>query len=123
MPGKSFQSLLEPHFDFILEARRKHQTWEAIAQQLADHGITTTKQAVHAFIKRRLKRRYPLGMAPAPPPSVRSGNQPKAEKPAPELPELTEPPQPASEFATDPLTRPVIGKKASKKWTVFKPNP
>ena len=64
MPGKSFQSKLEPHFDFILEARRKRQTLEAIAQALTAHGITTTKQAVHAFIKRRLKRRYPLGMAP-----------------------------------------------------------
>ena len=64
MPGKSFQSKLEPHFDFILEARRKRQTLEDIAQALTVRGITTTKQAVHAFIKRRLKRRYPLGMAP-----------------------------------------------------------
>ena len=70
MPGKSFQSKLEPHFDFILEARRKRQTLEDIAQALAAHGITTTKQAVHAFIKRRLKRRYALGMAPEMKPSV-----------------------------------------------------
>ena len=63
--GKPFQSKLEPHFDFILEARRKRQTWESIARLLAEQGTTTTKQAVHAFIKRRLKRRYPLGMAPA----------------------------------------------------------
>jgi len=40
MPGKSFQSKLEPHFDFILEARRKRQTLEDIAQALTVHGIT-----------------------------------------------------------------------------------
>ncbi|MCE0499161.1 MAG: hypothetical protein LV481_14570 [Methylacidiphilales bacterium] len=121
MPGKSFQSKLEPHFDLILEAKRKRQTWEAIAQQLAAQGVATTKQAVHAFVKRRLKRRYPLGMAPAPS-SVTTGNLPQSEKSAPEPPELTESPPPASEFATDPLTKPIKGKPKSK-WTVFKPNP
>ena len=122
MPGKSFQSKLEPHFDLILEARRKRQTWEAIAQQLAAQGVTTTKQAVHAFVKRRLKRRYPLGMAPDAPPPAATVRQPQAERPMPELPELTEPPPPASEFATDPLTKPLKGRKRPL-WTVLKPNP
>jgi hypothetical protein len=88
MPGKSFQSKLEPHFDFILEARRKQQTWEAIAQALAAQGVTTTKQAVHAFITRRLKRRYPLGMAPVktrPATTARA----HAEKSTPDLPKLS----------------------------------
>ena len=120
MPGKSFQSKLEPHFDFILEARRKHQTWEAIVQQLAAQGITTTKQAVHAFLKRRLKRRYPLGVAPLETARTVS-NRPHAEIPPPNLPQLTEP---QSDFERDPLTSPPRGRTKSKSiWTVLKPNP
>src|ERR1700761_6551683 len=120
MPGKPFQSKLEPHFDFILEARRKHQTWEAIAQQLTTHGITTTKQAVHIFLKRRLKRRYPLGAAPAEL-SAMLVNRQAAERPSSESPELTESLPPPSDFTADPLTLPPMGKKKSK-WTVLKPN-
>jgi hypothetical protein len=118
MSGKPFQSKLEPHFDFILEARRKRQTWDSIAQQLATHGITTTKQAVHIFLKRRLKRRYPLGMAPVP-----EMKQPTAViLPAAGVPELTESSPPPSDFTADALTLPPMGKKKSK-WTVIKPNP
>ncbi len=83
--GKPFQSKLEPHFDFILEARRKRETWQAIAQQLADRGIITTKQAVHIFLKRRLKRRYALGAAPAEPTPTPVSRRP-VEKPLPETP-------------------------------------
>jgi len=115
MHGKPFQSKLEPHFDFILESRRKRQTWEAIAQQLAARGITTTKQAVHAFVKRRLKRRYPLGMAPAEltPPHV---TRQRLEKPHAEMPDLTESLPPPSEFGPDPLTRNI-----KKKWGIVPP--
>ena len=123
MPGKSFQSKLEPHFDFILESRRKHLTWEAIAQQLAAQGITTTKQAVHAFLRRRLKRRYPLGMAPA---EIRPSavTPPRAEKSIVESPEFTESLPPASDFDSDPLTSPPTGRtKPKSKWAVLKPNP
>ena len=115
MPGKSFQSKLEPHFDFILEARRKRQTLEDIAQALAAHGITTTKQAVHAFIKRRLKRRYPLGMAPDEPrPATAPPNRAKA--PTPKLPNLPESLPPESEFGPDPLTL-----STKKKWGIVPP--
>jgi hypothetical protein len=121
MHGKPFQSKLEPHFDFILEARRKRQTWEAIARQLAAQGITTTKQAVHAFLKRRLKRRYPLGAAlPEPTPMVVSLRL--AERPSSKLPELTENLPIASDFTADALTQPPMGKTKSK-WNVIKPNP
>jgi hypothetical protein len=119
MPGKSFQSKLEPHFDLILEARRKRQTWEAIVQLLATHGITTTRPAVYSFMKRRLKRRYPLGMAPA---EVRpiTVTPPRPERQRPEMPQLTEP---QSDFGTDPLTLPPKGKNKSKSsWTIIKPN-
>ena len=118
MPGKSFQSKLEPHLDLILEARRKRQTWEAVVQLLATHGITTTRPAVYSFMKRRLKRRYPLGMAPAPP--ARILERPTPAEPFPELPQLTEP---QSDFGTDPLTLPPKGKNKSKSsWTIIKPN-
>jgi hypothetical protein len=118
MSGKSFQSKLEPHFDLILEARRKRHTWEAIVQLLATHGITTTRPAVYSFMKRRLKRRYPLGMAPA---EVRPVTvAPRPERPRPEMPELTEP---QSDFGADPLTLPPKGKNKSKSsWTIIKPN-
>jgi hypothetical protein len=115
MPGKSFQSILEPYFDFILEARRKHQTWQAIAQQLAGHGVITSKQAVHAFVKRRLKRRYPLGMAPAQtrPAAV---TPPRPERPGPNL---TEALPPSSGSGPDPLTMPAKGRNQKSKWNVF----
>ncbi len=119
MPGKSFQSKLEPHFDLILEARRKRQTWEAIVQLLATHGITTTRPAVYSFMKRRLKRRYPLGMAPAEERSV-TVTPPRPESSRPEMPQLTEP---QSDFGADPLTLPPKGKNKSKSsWTIIKPN-
>jgi hypothetical protein len=122
MPGKPFQSQLEPHFDFILESRRKHQTWQAIAHELADKGITVTPQAVHGFTKRRLKRRYPLGAAPADAsPAPLPPRQP-SETSSSELPEFTESLPPSSDFTADPLTLPPMGKKKSK-WTVLKPNP
>ena len=112
MPGKPFRSKLEPHFDFILEARRKRQTWEAITQQLSTQGTATTPQAVHAFVKRRLKRRYPLGMAPAP-----EMKRPVANTlPAAGVPDLTELLPPPSEFGPDPLTL-----STKKKWGIVSP--
>jgi len=121
MNGKPFQSKLEPHFDFILEARRKRQTWESIAQQLATHGITTTKQGVHIFLKRRLKRRYPLGAAPAELPATPVSRRP-VEKPLSETPEFTESLPPPSDFTADALTLPPMGKKKPM-WAIIKPNP
>jgi hypothetical protein len=112
MPGKPFQSKLEPHFDFILEARRKRQTWEAIAQQLAAQGTATTPQAVHAFTKRRLKRHYPLGMAPAEAKTT-TVTPPRPERPRPEMAQLTEP---QSDFGVDPLTL-----STKKKWGIVPP--
>ena len=116
--GKPFQSKLEPHFDFILDARRKRQTWEAIAQLLASQGVTTTKQAIHAFMKRRLKRRYALGMARAAEPVSHPTSKPAIS----ELAELTESLSPSSEFSADPLTTSLKGRKRSP-WTVLNPNP
>ena len=120
MPGKPFQSKLEPYFDLIREERLKRQTWEAIVQLLAAKGITTTGPAVYKFLKRRLKRRYPFGMAPAPP-SVTISNQPETKESVSETSKLTEPPPPTSEFDSDPLTKPLKVKNPKPKWAVFKP--
>jgi hypothetical protein len=99
MPGKPFQSKLESHFDFILEARRKRQTWQAIAQELAAKGIAITPQAVYGFTKRRLKRRYPLGTAPA-----AQVDRSRSKSSWPEAPEFSEIPPPPSGDGPDPLT-------------------
>jgi hypothetical protein len=67
MPGKPFQSQLGPHFDFILEARRKHQTWQAIAHELAGKGIAVTPQAVHGWERPRQicrQRRHAQAIGP-----------------------------------------------------------
>ena len=107
---------MEPYFDLILESRRKRLSWGAIAQLLTAHGITTTKQAVHAFLKRRLKRRYPLGTAPAKPIAVHTRhkiNRSAIKTPLPETPEFTENLLTQSDFTPDPLTRP-LNKKS--KW-------
>jgi hypothetical protein len=123
MRGKPFQSKLEPHFDLIREARRKRQTWQAIVELVAAYGITTSRPAVYSFIKRRLKRRYPLGMAPDEP-GPEATTPHRAQELEAELPNLPESLPPPSDFASDPLTRPPMGKtKPKSKWTVLKPNP
>ena len=120
MSGKPFQSKLEPHFEFILEARRKRKTWRAIAQQLMAQGIVTTPQGVHAFVKRRLKRRYALGMAPAPLLPATAPSNP--EKPLPEFTKLTDSLPPASEFTADPSTA-VVSEQIPSATTGFRFEP
>jgi hypothetical protein len=113
MSGRPFQSKLEPHFDFILEARRKRQTWQAIGQELAVKGIAITPQAVYGFAKRRLKRRYPLGAAPAAPRPAAQVAPSQSKSSWPEIPEFSEIPPPASDAGPDPLTLPP---KKKSKW-------
>lgn len=93
---------MEPHFDFILEARRKRQSWQGIADALIEKGVKTTKQAVHIFMKRRLKWRYPLGMAPAE--GAQSPRNVHAEKTHTNLPALTKNAPAPDEFTPDSLT-------------------
>jgi hypothetical protein len=101
MRGKPFQSKLEPHFDLIREARRKRQTWQAIVELLAAKGITTSRPTVYSFLKRRLKRRHPLGMAPD---ESMPATPARAEESSAELPNLSDFIPPPSEFGPDPLT-------------------
>jgi hypothetical protein len=103
MPGKPFQSKLEPYFDLILEARRNRQTWVAIVQLLADHEITITRPAIYAFLKRRMKRRYSFGMAPAQSRPM-ADSPPDIQEPDADLPKLT---SSESESALSRLTSPV----------------
>jgi hypothetical protein len=122
MRGKPFQSKLEPHYDLIRDARRKRQTWQAIVELLAIQGITTSRPAVYAFMKRRAKRRYAFGMAPEALllPVVTAA---PAQPPSPsETSNLSDELPPSSEFEADPLTLPPKVKTKSL-WTVLKPNP
>jgi hypothetical protein len=113
MGGKPFQSKLEPHYDLIREARRNRQTWQAIVELLAAKGINTSRPAVYSFMKRRLKRRYPFGMAPGEPrPPAASSS--RFSGPAGEPTNLTESLLPPSEFGPDPLTR-----STKKKWNTI----
>jgi len=62
MPGKPFQSKLNPHLDEIRTARRGRKTWDEIATQLnARHGLTTSGPSVFKFLKRRAARPSPFG--------------------------------------------------------------
>ncbi len=117
MSGKPFQSKLEPHYELIRKARRNRQTWQAIVELLATNGITTSRPAVYSFMKRRRKRRYAFGMEPDEPvlPTVTAGKEPPAEPP-----NLSDLPEPPSEFEADPLTLPPKV-KAKPMWTVLKP--
>ena len=121
MRGKPFQSKLEPHYDLIREARRKRQTWQAIVELLAAQGVTASRPAVYAFMKRRAKRRYAFGMAPDETllPAVTAA---PAHSPSPsETPDLSDELPSPSEFEADPLTLPPKVKTKSL-WTVLKPN-
>ncbi|HEV2327438.1 MAG TPA: hypothetical protein VGY56_01470 [Verrucomicrobiae bacterium] len=55
--GKPFQSILEPHFDFIHQLRQRRKTWREIADLLfTEKGIRVTFYAPYRFYRRKLKR-------------------------------------------------------------------
>ena len=87
MPGKPFQSKLHPHWETIRALRRGRKTWSEIAQVLTAQGCATSKQDVHAFYKRKVSGRMPLGFE-EPLPSVSALAEGKATKPRPS-PEAT----------------------------------
>lgn len=67
MPGKPFQSKLQPFWETIKALRRSRKTWSEIAETLTGQGCATSKQDVHAFYKRKAKGRVPLGFEEPPP--------------------------------------------------------
>ncbi len=64
MPGKPFQSSLEPHLETIRALRLKRRTWRQVAAALkTEHGLEIDPAAVYKFFKRRVRpsTRQPLG--------------------------------------------------------------
>ena len=63
MPGRPFQSKLEPHLDFIRECRRKRWSYGRIARTIHEQfGMKVSPNAVFSFVKVRSKplRMYEL---------------------------------------------------------------
>jgi hypothetical protein len=63
MPGRPFQSKLEPHLDFIREGRKKRWSYRRIAQALGEQfEMKVSPNAVFSFVKVRSKplRMYEL---------------------------------------------------------------
>jgi hypothetical protein len=68
MPGKPFQSKLEPFYGFIRECRTKRWSYARIAEAITrDHGMSVSANAVFSFVKVRAKGRklYTLPAQPA----------------------------------------------------------
>jgi hypothetical protein len=66
MPGKPFQSKLEPFYGFIRECRTKRWSYVRIAEAISrDHGMRVSANAVFSFVKVRSKGRK-LYTLPAP---------------------------------------------------------
>ena len=58
MPGKPFQSKLEPFYTFIRECRTKRWSYARIAAAIThDHGMSVSANAVFSFVKVRAKGR------------------------------------------------------------------
>ena len=70
MPGRPFQSKLEPHLDFIRECRRKRWSYGRIAGAIHEQfGMKVSPNAVFSFVKVRSKplRMYELPSTPMQP--------------------------------------------------------
>ncbi len=58
MPGKPFQSKLEPFHEFIRECRAKRWSYQKIAQALTNEkNLPVRANTVFSFVKVRAKRR------------------------------------------------------------------
>jgi hypothetical protein len=63
MPGRPFQSKLEPHLDFIRDCRKKRWSYQRIAQAIGEQfGMKVSPNAIFSFVKVRSKplRMYQL---------------------------------------------------------------
>jgi hypothetical protein len=79
MPGKPFQSKLEPFHDFIRTCREKRWSYLRIAAAItAEHGIKVSANAVFSFVKVRSKGRkvFALGKKPQPSAADSEGEAP-----------------------------------------------
>jgi hypothetical protein len=65
MPGKPFQSKLEPFYEFIREGRSKRWSYQKIAEVLTNEkGLSVSANAVFSFVKVRAKRRRLYALPP-----------------------------------------------------------
>ena len=65
MPGKPFQSKLEPFYEFIRESRSKRWSYQKIADVLTrEKGLVVSANAVFSFVKVRAKRRSLYALPP-----------------------------------------------------------
>lgn len=74
MPGKPFQSKLEPYYDLIRDLREKQWSYRKIAEALGtEHGLNVSANAIFSFVKVRAKRRHVFTLpnrTPNPPPTA-----------------------------------------------------
>ena len=132
MPGRPFQSSLEPHLETIRALRLKRRTWRQVAAALkAEHGLEIDPAAVYKFFKRRVRpsTRQPLGFptltaapsgnaapALAPPPAASEAQDAAATTPARKEYVFIPKPKPPSRFSdedlqlNDPLAIDTFGK-------------
>ena len=65
MPGKPFQSKLEPFYEFIREGRSKRWSYQKIAEVIThEKGLPVSANAVFSFVKVRAKRRRLYALPP-----------------------------------------------------------
>jgi IS30 family transposase len=65
MPGKPFQSKLEPLYEFIRESRSKRWSYQKIADVLTrEKGLAVSANAIFSFVKVRAKRRSLYALPP-----------------------------------------------------------
>lgn len=65
MPGKPFQSKLEPFHEFIRECRAKRWSYQKIAEVLtAEKHLPVSPNTVFSFVKVRAKRRRVYTLPP-----------------------------------------------------------
>ena len=65
MPGKPFQSKLEPFYEFIRESRSKRWSYQKIADVLTrEKGLAVSANAIFSFVKVRAKRRSLYALPP-----------------------------------------------------------
>jgi hypothetical protein len=75
MPGKPFQSKLEPFYGFIRECRTKRWSYARIAETITrDHGMSVSANAVFSFVKVRAKGRKLYTLPVPAPDSIRPGH-------------------------------------------------
>ena len=103
MPGRPFQSSLEPHLETIRALRLKRRTWRQVAETLkTEHGLEIDPAAVYKFFKRRVRpgARQPLGFPSST--AAQNGGTTPAALPPPATREAQEAAMPSSATAPPP---------------------